>query len=417
LPDWAFGVWLGVQGGTAHVLEHLQHVKAAGAPVDALWVQDWLGGRSTPFGYDVLYHWSADPKLYADLGGTIARLHGEGVRFLGYFNSFLEPHFPEFADCAKRGFLVKDASGQPWTAQISTFKCGLVDLSNPDARAYLADRLRAALKLGLDGWMADFGEWLPWDGKIAAPEGAALWHNRYPVEWERLNREAALAERPDGDFVIFGRSGYTGSGRWMDFVWAGDQNTDWKTDDGLPTVIPAGLSLGISGGPLFHFDAGGFTSLVSLPRGEELFMRWVEAAACSPLLRTHEGYWRQLNMQADSNPRVLAHFAAMANLHRRIQPAIVRAAREAAQDGMPVMRHLYLAYPEDPQTVAIEDEYLLGDGVLAAPVVQKGATTRRMYFPRGRWKHWSTQVEHDGPGWDTVPAPLGQPPLWLRVSP
>src|SRR5207302_8131675 len=140
--------------------------------------------------HDVLYHWTSDPKLYADLAGTIARLHDQGVRFLGYFNTFLEPRFPEFAECARRGLLVKDAAGQPWTAQISTFRCGLLDLSNPEARAYLAERLRAALNLGLDGWMADFGEWLPWDGKIAAPEGAAAWHNRYPVEWARLNREA-----------------------------------------------------------------------------------------------------------------------------------------------------------------------------------------------------------------------------------
>lgn len=417
LPDWAFGVWLGVQGGTAHVLEHLARVKAAGAPVDAVWVQDWLGGRNSLFGYDVLYHWSADPKLYPDLGATIARLHGEGVKFLGYFNSFIEPSFPEFAECARNNWLVTGRDGKPWTAMISTFRGGLLDLSNEGARAYMAGKLRAALKLGLDGWMADFGEWLPWDAGLASPEGGRLWHNRYPIEWARLNREAGLAERPDGDFVIFARSGFAGSGRWLDLVWAGDQNTSWKTDDGLPTVIPAGLSLGLSGAPLYHFDAGGFTSLVSLPRGEELFMRWVEAAACSPVLRTHEGYWRQMNVQADSSPRVLAHFAKMAQLHARLQPAIVAAAREASESGMPILRHLWLEHPDDATALGVEDEWLLGRDVLAAPVVTKGAAARRVYFPAGRWRHWATGAVTEGPAWATVAAPLGQPPLFVRAQP
>jgi sulfoquinovosidase len=292
----------------------------------------------------------------------------------------------------------------------------VLDLSNPGARQWCGEHLRAALRMGVDGWMADFGEWLPWHGTIAAPEGAARWHNRYPVEWARLNRESALAERPDGDFVIFSRSGFAGSTPWVDLVWGGDQNTSWKADDGLPSVFPAGLSLGLSGVPLFHFDAGGYTSLVSFPRGEELFMRWIEAAALSPTLRTHEGYWRQRNVQADSSERVLAHFAKMARLHARLEPAIVAAAAEASASGMPVMRHLWLAYPDDPATLAIDDQYLLGAEWLAAPVIQKKATARRVYFPAGRWKHWESGAEHAGPGWAEVAAPLGSPPLFQKMS-
>lgn len=414
LPDWAFGVWLGVQGGPDRLLKHLDNVRKAGAPVDVMWAQDWIGGRSSLVGYDIHYHWSHDPALYPDLAGMIAKLHAEGVRFTGYFNTFIEPRFPEFAEVAAKGFLVNDASGKPWLPMISTFRAGLLDLSNPGAQEYIKGKMRDALKLGLDGWMADFGEWLPWDGKIQAPEGAPRYHNQYPVEWARLNREAGLEARPGGDFVIFARSGYAGSARWLDLVWAGDQNTSWKPDDGLPSVIPAGLSLGLSGVPLFHFDGGGYTSLVSAPRNEELFMRWIEASACSPVLRTHEGYWASQNIQADSNPRVLEHFAKMAKLHRAIQPKIVAAAREAATTGLPVMRHLYLQYPEDPTTVSIENQYMLGADLLVAPVTTKGATSRKLYLPQGRWKHVGSGQVSQGPAWIEVQAPLGDPPLYER---
>lgn len=414
MPDWAFGVWLGAQGGPAKVLKHLENVRGAGAPVDVLWCQDWLGGKASLVGYDVDYHWSADLNHYPDLGGMIAKLHAQGIKFMGYFNTFIEPRFPEFAEVQAKNWLVTDASGKPWTPMISTFRAGLLDITNPAAQEYMKGKMREALKLGLDGWMSDFGEWLPWDGRVHGAGGAPLWHNRYPVEWARITREACLAERPNGDFVIFARSGFAHSAKYLDLVWAGDQNTSWKADDGLPSVIPAGLSLGLSGVPLWHFDAGGYTSLVSPPRNEELFMRWVEAAACSPTLRTHEGYWAQQNIQADSNPKVLAHFTAMAKLHRQLQPRIIAAAKEATATGLPLMRHLWLQYPEDPATLAIEDQYFLGPDLLVAPVIKKGAQTRKLYVPRGSWKHVLTGAVVQGPAWTEVAAPIGQPPVFER---
>jgi alpha-glucosidase len=416
LPDWAFGTWLGVQGGPARVRQHLANVRGAGAPVDAIWAQDWTGARTSPLGYDVRYRWTPDEGLYPNLGGLIAELHASGVKFLTYFNTFLEPEYPEFARAASEGWLVRGKDGKPFTTFISTFKAGILDLSHPGARAWMAGYLRRALALGIDGWMADFGEWLPWDAKIAAPEGAPRWHNRYPVEWARLNREAGLAERPGGDFVIFARSGFAHSGHHVDLVWGGDQNTSWKPDDGLPSVVPAGLSLGLSGLPLFHFDAGGYTSLVSFPRNEELFMRWIEAAAMSPTLRTHEGYWRQRNVQADSSPKVLAHFAAMAKLHARLKPAIVAAAAEASATGLPIMRHLWLENPDDATALTIEDQWLLGPRWLAAPVLARKATARRVYLPRGRWKHWQSGEVRQGPAWHDVPAPMGVPALFEKLT-
>ncbi len=428
LPDWGFGVWAAIQGGPDRIREFVTTLKDGGVPLDAVWAQDWLGARKRLFGYDVRYHWTVDEGLYPDLAGFIDELHGQGVRFMGYFNSFIEQEFPEFAEAQSRGFLVRkpgavsdkaymlsrEAEG-PYVQLISIFRGGLVDMSNPEARHYLAGFLRKALQAGMDGWMADFGEWLPWDGVIHSERGAPLEHNRYPIEWARLNRETCLEERPDGDFVIFSRSGYAGSTPWVDMVWAGDQNTNWSKDDGLPTVVPAGLNLGLSGVPFYHFDAGGFTSLVSLPRRSQLFRRWVEAAAMSPLMRTHEGYWRQLNVQVDSNESVLAHFAAMARLHKWIQPKLIEAAREATETGLPIMRHLWLAYPEDRDALDVEDQYLLGGDLLAAPVLKPNREHLDVYFPAGSsWRHWKTGQVYSGPGRHRVAVPLGTPALFVR---
>lgn len=415
MPDWAFGVWLGLQGGRERVASLLQTVRAAGAPVDAVWVQDWIGARRTPISYDLTYHWTADRSLYPDLAGFIRELHGEGTRFLGYFNPFVEPRFPEFDTARRLGALVKDQAGEPVTVRVATMKASMLDLSNPAARGLIAGYMRQAMEMGMDGWMSDYGEWLPWDAGICAPEGAPLFHNRYPVEWARLNRETCLQQRPTGDFALFSRSGFTGSQRWLDHVWAGDQNTDFGKDDGLPTVFPAGLHLGLSGVGLFHFDAGGYTSVRS-PRRPELLMRWVEASAMSPLLRTHEGYFQPLNAQVYSNRLLLDHFADMAQLHRALQPDIAAAALEASQTGLPVMRHLYLMYPEDPATLDIVDQYLIGDRWLAAPVIHRGQIRREVYFPQGRWRHWKSGAVFAGPARHEVEAPIGTPALFEKIG-
>ncbi|MBI4865517.1 MAG: alpha-glucosidase, partial [Candidatus Wallbacteria bacterium] len=97
-------------------------------------------------------------------------------------------------------------------------------------------------------------------------------------------------------------------------------------------------------------------------------------------------------------------------------PDIVAAAREASVSGMPVMRHLYLMYPEDPSTLEMVDQYMLGDRWLAAPVIRRGQREREVYFPRGRWRHWKSGQTYEGPAWQPIEAPLGLPPLFEKLD-
>lgn len=149
-----------------------------------------------------------------------------------------------------------------------------IDLTNPDAVRWWQDTIydRAA-RFGVDGWMNGFGEYV--GATTVSSDGRLGWevHNDSPRLWPRTAREFWEERRPDGDWVFFSRAGYTGIWRYSPVVWTGDQRTDWSKGDGLPTVIPAVQSLGISGVPVVATDIGGLLCLTTPPTDRELYYR------------------------------------------------------------------------------------------------------------------------------------------------
>jgi alpha-glucosidase len=413
-PDWAFsGVWLASQGGPGEIEARLAAAGDAGVPVTAVWVQDWLGEREFGLGnFGVKYRWTADETLYPGLADTIADLRGRGVRFLGYFNPFVVPDYEQFAPGAEAGYLVTDAGGDPYTFPISTFQGGLVDLTNPDAVAWFQGFADAAVALGMSGWMADFGEWLPFDAVLAAGEAPA-YHNLYSTAWHRANREALERASPDGDFVLLTRSGYTGEQGVAQVVWAGDQEADWSPSDGLPTVVAAGLTLGLSGVPFFTHDIAGFSGG---PSTKELFQRWTELGAFTPVMRTHDGLKKGENHRFDSDPATLAHFAAMAKLHAALFPVFRALAGEAAATGLPILRHTALCDPAWAESFKAHAQWMIGDDLLVAPVVTEGAQAVRVFVPEGDWEHLLTGERFAGRSVVEIAAPIGLPAALVRVG-
>ena len=195
--------------------------------------------------------------------------------------------------------------------------------------------------------MADFGEYLPTDAVLYNGISAELAHNKWPALWARCNREAVdEAERdglvPEEDIVYFMRAGSAGSGcgsgsqRYCPLMWAGDQNVDWSEDDGLPSVIPAALSLGMSGHGLHHSDMGGYTTLYGMKRSKELFMRWAELATFTAMMRGHEGNRPAENWQFDSDDETLSHLAAMSGFSRRNE-ALLQGSRKGKLGNRPAI--------------------------------------------------------------------------------
>ncbi len=417
-PRWAFdGAWISSQGGRDAVLADVDALEAAGVPVSAIWSQDWTGVRmNIGGGFGVQYRWNADLAHYPDLAGMVDTLHTRGYRFLAYANPFVDPdlddHFPEMRDM---GWLVEDPSGDAYVFNAPNEQSAHPDLTDPAARAYVQGELEGMVsEVGIDGWMADFGEWNPLDAVMhdgSAPEG---YHNRFPVDWHCTNRAAMDAARPDGDWVLFARSGWTGVQACSMIHWVGDQEATWSESDGLPTVVPAMINLGLAGVPYVTHDIAGFSGG---PSTRELYMRWTELGAFTPIMRTHEGNRRDVNHNWDSDAETLAHFRRFASIHAALADDMMTWSDEAQATGKPLVRHLLLEFPEDLATWEIHDQYLLGDALLVAPVLEEGATERAVYLPAGAtWFDVWTGESLEGGQTVTVAAPLGSPPVFHRDS-
>ncbi len=414
-PTWAIdGTWLGIQGGPAALRTYLRTAQMANIPVSVVWAQDWLGRKDLGLGnIDIRYHWTADEMWYPNLAGLISEFRMQNVRFLGYFNPFVLKDEDQWADAARLNYLPRGANGMPYEFDLPHGVGSQVDLTNPMAVTWFQSFAQRAMDQGQRGWMQDYGEWLPLDCTLSDGRNARRYHNRYPVDWHRAAQEALATRHPDGDWVMFSRSGWLQDSRYSQIVWAGDQEASWSAFDGLPTVVPALVSLGMAGVGYVTHDIGGY---YGGPSSKELYLRWIELGAFTPIMRTHEGLQRDRNWNWDRDAETLAFFSRFARIHQALGPFIRGLGDEHRRTGMPIVRAMGLAFPADTRTYAIADQYMLGDEMLVAPVVQAGQTSRRVYFPAGRWTSvWDPMLVVNGPLERDVPAAMGSPPVFTRT--
>ena len=411
LPDWAMrGLWLGVQGGTERATALRDRCRAGGVDLSAVWIQDWEGKRVTSFGKRLQWDWRWNREMYPELDRVIRE---DSAAWMGYINPYLVEGGQLFEEARSQGYFVKNSRGEDYLFDFGEFNCGVVDLSMPAAFDWYKDVIkRNLIGLGFKGWMADFGEYLPADAVCCGGSGLQL-HNAWPALWAKCNREAVEESGKLGDCVFFMRSGAAGSQRWATLIWAGDQCVDWSDDDGLPSVITAALTLGMSGYGLHCSDIGGYTTLFHLHRDEELLKRWLEFACFTPVMRSHEGNRPDSGVQLYDSEELIAFTARMAGLHTRLLPYLRRCVEENAEKGLPVMRPLFLVSEDERAWERDNYCYLLGEDMLVAPVVRPGADSRTLWLPEGDWVHLWTGESCSG-GSVTVPAPLGQPPVFYR---
>jgi len=200
-------------------------------------------------------------------------------------------------------------------------------------------------------------------------------------------------------------------------LWAGDQSVDFSRHDGLVTVICGALSSGMLGNAFHHSDIGGYTSLFGNTRTPELIQRWAEMAAFTPVMRTHEGNRPRDNLQIDQDETVLRHFARMTRIYRHLAPYLRALSQQASARGWPVQRPLFLHFEHDEHAYEIQDQYLYGPDLLIAPVHTAGAQEWSAYLPQGEeWEHLWSGRRWEGGRRVSVPAPLGEPPVFVRIG-
>ena len=430
LPDWVHsGVILGVVGGTTAVRTKLDRARKANIPVAGLWVQDWVGVRTTPVGTQLWWNWRLDETYYPGWKELVADVESQGGRMLIYMNPFLstEPgHDSLFKEAKAKGYLVRNPDGTPFLNKNSNFYAALLDLSNPETRTWIKSVIKSEMigRAGAAGWMHDFGEAMPFDGRIAGGDPAA-WHNRYPEEWAQVAREAIEESGRGDDIVFFDRSGFTRSPGSATLFWLGDQLQSWDEYSGIKSALVGLLSGGISGFSLLHSDTGGYDSfqikrhgkeIPIIARTPELLMRWTELNAFTAVLRTHEGLEPAVATQFDVSAQTLMHLERFAKVYKGLAPYRKGLVTEAAAKGYPVVRHLFIHFPDDPNTHILRYQFLLGPDLMVAPVLDKDANAVDVYFPAASdWVDLWTGTEVGKPGrWLKMAAPLSRPAVFIR---
>ena len=297
--------------------------------------------------------------------------------------------------------------------------CNLARFDEEEASCYW-DAHRADFAMGVDGWWPDEGD--PLDAT------SRLLRNRMYWEGPQIDRPN---ERP----YALHRNGYAGLQRYASFLWSGDVYSTWET---LRVHVANAINTALSGIPYWGTDIGGFVPTKEFTA--ELYLRWFQFGSFCTLFRCHGRTWK-LRLPwgwdtGDPGPIEISNYAGAAipdasqlhnpqvepmcrkylNLRYQMLPYLYSAVRECTKTGMPIMRALWLHYPDDPIAVARDDEYLWGRDMLIAPVFEKGATSRRIYLPKGTWHDFWSGERMEGGKEIVREVDLETMPLYVRAG-
>ncbi len=411
-PRWGLGVVKTAVGGEARVLADAAKLQANGIPVDGVYVWD-----ATDDDVNVGWpHVTFDPVpggTYPDVKELTGALRAMGYHPLAYFGPDFRPERSSLAKANAAGALVRGADGKAWVSPL--YGISLIDATSPRAVDWwtAATFRRALTTLGFDGGMLDLGEAVPKDAQFADGLTGLEVHNAYPVAYEGAAYGAVRSIKPDA--LLWMRSGFTGAQKFHAATWSGDPVHSWDPVTGLKSIVPAGLGAGLAGYAYWHTEVGGYVDApLDASSERDLYIRWLELGAFTSMLRDNYGDRHNNPTYTWSDAETVALWRRYARLHQALGPYLWSAAQTAHDTGLPLVRHLAIAYPDDPRAWAEQQEYMLGPDLLVAPVVEPLARQRSVYLPAGDWTLWWTGQTYSGPGDVTVPAPQDQIPVFVR---
>jgi alpha-glucosidase len=428
-PEWALGPMLDreVQNLTetksdyqAKVTADLRNIVRYHLPLTAYRLEGWAISP-TDDGFSIPSEVTL--PFQAAVFRRLRQLH---IHPLVYMRSWIK----EGSAPAKEGLLATNSAGQPYyTTGTQVQPIGLLDFTNPAAVRFWQHEVAKALNLGADGFEQDFGEEVLDDMHFADGETGATMHNRYPILYARATRQeltryarAHPHRTPAFFFMRSGYSGLPGSAAYEGGNWGGDETTDWGHASGLQAQTSEMLGEAVGGAYGFGTDIGGYADYNTPPTTKQLFIRWAEWAALTPVFRLHGAGRTGTHTPWSFDRQTVRIYNAISRLHLAAAPLILKLWRQAYRTGMPITRPLWLQYPNDPRAVAQGEEWLLGPDVLVAPVVTEGASVRKVYFPVGCWRSPrgaiapATRRRYRGPLEVTISAPLGRLPYFFRCG-
>lgn len=319
-----------------------------------------------------------------------------------------------------------DSNGAPYLIKDFYFgPAGLLDLYRHDAQEWFWKKYVNQITKGIAGWWGDLGEPERHPAEVfhnlenfgfKRLFSADEVHNIYGHYWDKMLYDHYAKEYPTTRLFNLNRSGYAGSGRYGVFPWSGDVGRSWS---GLEAQLPVMIGMSMSGVPYIHADAGGFAGGDD---DQELYTRWLQFAVFTPVFRPHgtavaELDKNQLNIPSEAalhpNPykSIVRNFI---DLRYAMLPYNYTLAFKQAKDGEPLVRPLFYFNMADSNLLKAGDEYMWGENILVAPVIEKGAQTRKLYLPAGKWYHLFTSEKYEGKKWINEKVTLSDMPVFVK---
>lgn len=402
MPAWSFGLWLSTSFTTNYdektATSFIQGMADRDIPLsvfhfDCFWMKgfNWCD-----------FTW--DEETFPDPEGMLKRYHDRGLHLCCWINPYIAQASPLFREGMEHGYLLKKTNGDVWQTDLWQAGMGILDVTNPDARAWYCDHLRKILRMGVDCLKTDFGERIPvkdiayFDGK-----DPLHMHNYYSFLYNKMVFDLLKEERGEGEAILFARSATAGSQQFP-VHWGGDNSASYVS---MAETLRAGLSMSHSGFGFWSHDISGFEQTAPA----DVYKRWAAFGLLSSHSRLHgSSSYRVPWIFDEESCDVVRKFT---RLKCRLMPYLYGAAVEAHEHGTPMMRPMMLEFPDDPACDTLDRQYMMGESLLVAPVFHADSHVD-YYLPDGLWTSLLDGRKVQGGHWQKETHDFLSLPLMVR---
>lgn len=403
-PAWSFGLWLSTSFTTNYdentVTGFIQGMADRNIPLsvfhfDCFWMKgfEWVN-----------FTW--DDETFPDPKGMLERYKSRGLHICAWINPYIAQNSCLFDEAMEKGYMIKKTNGDVWQTDLWQAGMGIVDFTNPDAWKWYQDKLRNLLSDGVDCIKTDFGERIPVkDIQYFDGSDPVRMHNYYSYLYNKCVFELLEEVRGKGEAIVFARSGTAGSQKFP-CHWGGDNSATYVS---MAETLRAGLSLSSSGFGFWSHDISGFESTAPA----HVYKRWCQFGLLSSQSRLHGSSSYRVPWLFDEEAcEVLKKFV---NLKCTLMPYLYGKAVEAHKTGVPMMRPMFMEFPDDPACDTLDRQYMLGESLLVAPVFREDGVVQ-YYLPDGKWTHLLDGRTAEGGRWMKETYDFMSLPLWVREN-
>ncbi|WP_422354056.1 TIM-barrel domain-containing protein [Roseivirga pacifica] len=376
-PLWSFGFWMSriTYFSEKDGMEVAAKLREHQIPSDVIHFDTgW-------FGVDWRNDYTFPSDRFPDPKKMLSEFKDQGFEISLWQLPYFTPENILFDELVEKDLVVRDRKGN------IPYEDAVLDFTNPATIEWYQEKIKGLLDLGVAVIKVDFGEAAPEQGIYHNGKTGFYEHNIYPLRYNKAVAE--ITKEVNGDAFIWARSAWAGSQRYP-VHWGGDAET---SNSAMAATLRGGLSFGLSGFSFWSHDIGGFTTAAP----EDLYARWTPFGMLSSHVRSHGNPPTE---PWEYGTDFMAGFREADNLRYELMPYIYAQAKHSSETGLPMVRALFVEFPEDPGSWLIDDEYLFGEDILVAPMFENGES-RDVYLPPGQWVDYQTGQSYSG-GWHNI---------------